>query len=276
MTSMLSTPRADAHEKDDEDDETGLPGEPHSARSSVSKALDLLEILVDNPDGEVSLSELSAQVGLPKSTVHRLVSELCHHGLAGRIGVKYCPGLKLAELSRRSQWSEHRELLTVGTPVLEWLFEQAAGNTVHLGVLRGFDVVYLEKISGAGGSRIPSRVGTRLPASCTGIGKAMLAANGYAEVLAQGRLRIPLPTLTPYSVRDPKVLIAQLREIQATGIVFDNGEAHLGVRCIAAPVIVHSRAAAAVSVSVFGPAVRIERYRACVREAARRIAHGLS
>ena len=139
--------------------------EHDTVRSSVSKALELLEILVDNPDGEVSLSELSIQVGLPKSTVHRLVTELCQHGLAGRVGVKYCPGFKLAELSARSQWSEHRELLTVATPVLEWLFEQA-GKTVNLGVLRGFDVVYLEKIAAlaAAGFRRASARGCQHPA----------------------------------------------------------------------------------------------------------------
>ena len=252
-----------------------LDREHDPVRSSVSKALELLEILVDNPNGEVSLSELAIQVGLPKSTTHRLVTELCHHSLAGRVGVKYCPGLKLAELSVRSQWSEHRELLTVSTPVLEWLFEQVNTNTVHLGVLRGFDVVYLEKISGSGGSRIPSRVGTRLPASCTGIGKALLAANGYAEMMAQGRMRGPLPRLTPYSIRDPKVLVAQLREVAATGIVYDNGEAHLNVRCVAAPVMVGNRAIAAVSVSVFGSAIKLERYAASVREAAKRIGRGL-
>lgn len=244
-------------------------------RSSVSKALELLEILVDNPDGEVSLSELSVQVGLPKSTVHRLVTELCQHGLAGRVGVKYCPGFKLAELSARSQWSEHRELLTVATPVLEWLFEQA-GKTVNLGVLRGFDVVYLEKIAGAGGSRVPSRVGARLPASCTGIGKALLAANGFADVLEQGRLRGPLPRLTPYSIRDPKVLAGQLRVAERTGVIFDNGESHVGVRCVAAPVVVRRRGVAAVSVSIFGSSTKPERYAGYVREAARRIANGIA
>lgn len=252
------------------------PADEHdTVRSSVSKALELLEILVDNPDGQVSLSELSLQVGLPKSTVHRLIAELCNHGLAGRAGVKYCPGLKLAELSARSQWSEHRELLTVATPVLEWLFEEA-GKTVNLGVLRGFDVVYLEKIAGAGGSRVPSRVGARLPASCTGIGKALLVSNGFADVLEQGRLRGPLPRMTPYSIRDPKVLVAQLRQAEKTGVIFDNEEAHVGVRCVAAPVVVRHRGIAAVSVSIFGSSTKPERYTDLVREAARRIADGIA
>lgn len=245
-----------------------------ASRSSVSKALEILEILVSDPTGEVTLSNLSERVELPKSTVHRLVTELCRHGLAGRVGVKYCPGLKLAELSSRSRWSEHRDLLSVGTPALEWLFEEAGNKTVHLGVLRGFEVVYLEKISGAGGSRIPSRVGRRLPASCTGIGKALLAANGYAEVLAHANR--PLPAMTPYSVRDPRQLAAQLRDWQESGVVFDNCEAHVGVRCVAAPIIVANRTIAAVSVSVLGTTIQLERYVPAVREAARRIAHGLA
>jgi DNA-binding IclR family transcriptional regulator len=274
VTSMLSTAHASGY---------GAPPEGHpdrspadSGRSSVDKALEILEILVDHPRGEATLSELAARVGLPKSTVHRLVTELCQHGLAGRVGVKYCPGLKLAELSVRTQWSEHRELLTIATPVLEWLFERADGTTVHLGVLRGLDVVYLEKLSGAGGSRIPSRVGARLPASCTGIGKALLAASGYADILAQSRVPAPLRALTPYSVRDPRILANPLRQIQDTGISHDNGEAHIGVHCIAAAVIVRDRPIAAVSMSVYGTATKLDRFAPWLHDAANRIARDLA
>jgi DNA-binding IclR family transcriptional regulator len=274
VTSMLSTAHASAYDALPEDHPAGSPADP--GRSSVDKALELLEILVDHPRGEATLSELAAQVGLPKSTVHRLVTELCQHGLAGRVGVKYCPGLKLAELSVRTQWSEHRELLTIATPVLEWLFEHADGTTVQLGVLRGLDVVYLEKLSGAGGSRIPSRVGARLPASCTGIGKALLAASGYADILAQRRTPAPLPALTPYSVRDPRILATQLRQAQHTGISHDNGESHIGVRCIAAPVIIRDRPIAALSISVYGTTTKLDRFTPWLHDAATRIARDLT
>jgi DNA-binding IclR family transcriptional regulator len=251
------------------------PDAPDSARSSVSKALQLLEVLVDNPSGEISLSELSLQVGLPISTVHRLVNALCQHGLAGRVGVKYCPGYKLVELRTSSQMTEHRALLTVATPVLEWLFAQC-GATVQLGVLRGFDVVCLEKFSGSGGSRIPSRVGARLPASCTGLGKALLAASGFADVVETRGMRRALPTLTPYSIRDPKVLARQLREMSRTGVIFDNDESHIGVRSIAAPVVLRNRTpAAAIAISAFGSGAMLERYAPVLLKAAKRIAYGL-
>ena len=151
MNSMAQATKREAHV---------TPEPAEAVQSSVSKALQILSVLVDNPKGEVSLSDLSAEVGLPLSTVHRLLNELCQHGLAGRVGVKYCPGFKLVELRTSSQMTEHRALLTVATPVLEWLFAQS-GATVQLGVLRGFDVVCLEKFSGSGGSRVPSRVGAR-------------------------------------------------------------------------------------------------------------------
>jgi DNA-binding IclR family transcriptional regulator len=271
---MLSTAHASAYDVLPDEHPARSSADP--GRSSVDKALELLEILVDHPRGEATLSELAAQVGLPKSTVHRLVTELCQHGLAGRVGVKYCPGLKLAELSVRTQWSEHRELLTIATPVLEWLFERVDGTTVHLGVLRGLDVVYLEKLSGARGSRIPSRVGARLPASCTGIGKALLAASGYADILAQRRVPAPLPALTPYSVRDPRILASQLRQIQDTGISHDNGEAHIGVHCMGAPIIIRDRPIAALSVSVYGTATKLDRFAPWLRDAATRIARDLT
>lgn len=269
MTSMATTVELDADE---------APGsEPIEAvQSSVSKALRILSALVDNPNGEVSLSDLSAEVGLPLSTAHRLLNELCQHGLAGRVGVKYCPGFKLVELRTSSQMTEHRPLLTVATPVLEWLFAQS-GATVQLGVLRGFDVVCLEKFSGSGGSRIPTRVGARLPASCGAMGKALLASHGFADLLESRGNRKPLPTMTPFSIRDPRVLIQQLRAMAATGVMLDDGESFIGVRSIAAPVVTRSRApVASISISVFGSGASLERFSPLVLQAARRIADGLA
>lgn len=95
-------------------------------------------------------------------------------------------------------------------------------------------------------------------------------------MLEQGRLRGPLPRLTAYSIRDPKILAAQLREAEHKGVIFDNGESHVGVRCVAAPVVVRHRGIAAVSVSVFGSSTKPERYAGYVREAARMIAHGIA
>lgn len=246
------------------------------AQSSVSKALQILSVLVEDPKGEVSLSDLSAEVGLPLSTVHRLLNELCQHGLAGRVGIKYCPGFKLVELRTSSQMTEHRALLTVATPILEWLFAQS-GATVQLGVLRGFDIVCLEKFSGSGGSRVPSRVGARLPASCSALGKALLAAHGFADLLENRGTRKPLPSLTPLSIRDPKALAQQLRGMAKTGVMLDNGESYVGVRSIAAPVIPRNRVpAASISVSVFGSGASMERFAPLVLQAARRIADGLA
>jgi DNA-binding IclR family transcriptional regulator len=270
MNSVLAT--MSGHDVDPKKGDEG----PESPRSSVSKALQVLEVLVDNPDGEVSLSELSLQTNLPRSTVHRLLNELCLHGLAGRVGLKYCPGFKLVELRTSSQMTEHRALLTVATPVLEGLFSQS-GATVQLGVLRGFDVVCLEKFSGSGGSRIPSRVGARLPASCSALGKALLAANGFGALLETRGMRRPLPSLTPYSIRDPKVLAGQLREMETTGVVMDNGESYVGVRSIAAAVVPYNRLpAASVSISAFGSGVPLERFTPLVIQAARKIAAGLA
>lgn len=245
-------------------------------QSSVSKALQILSVLVENPKGEVSLSDLSAEVGLPLSTVHRLLNELCQHGLAGRVGIKYCPGFKLVELRTSSQMTEHRALLTVATPILEWLFAQS-GATVQLGVLRGFDIVCLEKFSGSGGSRVPSRVGARLPASCSAMGKALLAAHGFADLLENRGTRKPLPSLTALSIRDPNVLAQQLRGMAKTGVMLDNGESYVGVRSVAAPVIPRNRVpAASISVSVFGSGAPMERFAPLVLQAARRIADGLA
>jgi DNA-binding IclR family transcriptional regulator len=131
-------------------------------------------------------------------------------------------------------------------PYLTELFEMTR-HTVHLAVLHGTDVIYLAKLYGHRTVGAPSRIGGRLPASCTGVGKVLLA---YDPDAAAAVLATPLPQLTPRSITDPLSLGQELSNIRRDGVASDNEESRLGVHCVAAPVLVRSgRPIAAMSVS---------------------------
>lgn len=110
----------------------------------------------------------------------------------------------------------------------------ATGASVHLAILDGTEVVYLQVLAAKQAPPMNSRRGGRLPAHVTGVGKAMLA---FADPdLVQRVLATGLPRLTPRSITTPGHLRRELAAIQASGIAYDREESNLGVLCAAAPV----------------------------------------
>ncbi len=236
--------------------------------SSVGKALSLLDALAGKAS-EMGVTELARAAGMPKSTAFRLLSILGQKGLVERRGTDYCLGRRLFELGALVSEVKPLSLRHAALPFLEDLYE-LTHETVHLGVLDGTEVLYLEKIHGHNPVQSPSRVGGRLPAHCVGLGKAMLAfsnANTLRAVVSTG-----LPPLTPYSIVYPGKLLSALKNIREQGVAFDIQEAQLGLTCIAAPVLdEHGHAIAAVSVS--GPTYRFDpkRFQRHVNDAVKKI-----
>ncbi|MDO8363124.1 MAG: IclR family transcriptional regulator C-terminal domain-containing protein, partial [Actinomycetota bacterium] len=136
---------------------------------------------------------------------------------------------------------------------------------IHLAVLEGTDVVYLERIRGHRPVNIASRVGGRLPAYCTGVGKALLAFNPEAAMKV---LAMPLASRTPYTITNHQVLAEELARIRETGIAYDHEENSIGIVCAAAPIMIDDRAIGAVSVTCSPPRRDVERYASAVKTAA--------
>jgi DNA-binding IclR family transcriptional regulator len=172
--------------------------------------------------------------------------------------------MRLFELG--SQVPRQRGLREAAAPFLADLFE-ATHETVHLAILDGVEVVYVQKLDSRGGPRVPSRVGGRLPAHCTGVGKAMLAFAPPArldEVLAAGLRR-----RAPRTVVAPGLLRQELAEIRERGVAVEHEESSVGIACVAAPVLDADRIAVA-AVSITGWANRLDpaRFAPAVRTAA--------
>jgi IclR family transcriptional regulator, acetate operon repressor len=219
-------------------------------------------------DTELTLAELTRRTGIPKPTVHRLVGELAAWQVVERTGTGIRLGMRLFELGTMAP--RQRGLRETAAPFLADLFE-ATHETVHLAVPDGVEVVYVEKIDSRRAPAVPSRVGGRMPAHCTGVGKALLAfapPGRLAEVVAAGLTR-----RTPRTVVAPGHLARDLALIAERGIAEEHEESAPGIACVAAPVLGTDGIAVA-AVSITGWATRLDTAR--LAPAVRTAALGIS
>lgn len=220
--------------------------------SSVGKALQLLDAFMTI--GPVAgVSELARAARLPKSTAFRLLTHLKSAGYVEQSGSDYCLNLRLFELGSQVEVCRPDGLRALAAPFVAELFRETA-HAAHLAVLDGPEVLYIEKIHGHSAPRVPTRVGGRMPASCTGLGKAMLPF-GHDEA-ARTIIDGGLIRRTRHSAAAPGLFANELRRIRESGVAFDREEAALGLTCVAAPIKFRGTAVAAVSVS--GPTSRLD------------------
>jgi DNA-binding IclR family transcriptional regulator len=193
-----------------------------SRNSAGGTLLDRAVLLLDcfaPGGGPYRLTELARRSGLPKTTAFRLSGELVRLGLLEREGEEYRLGGRLFELG--SLVPRRSTLRETDLPYLQDLFE-ATNETVHLGVRDQHDVVYLERIPGHGAVRLPSRIGGRLPLTCTAVGKALFAFSG--PELVEEILDAPLRRLTPHSITDPARTCTAVEQAQASGVAYEEQE----------------------------------------------------
>ena len=223
------------------------PGqEPAYPIASVDNALRLLLLFRSQP--RVRLSEASEHLGVAHSTAHRLMAMLAYHGFVRQEQESrtYVAGPALVEIG----------LATVGQldirrharPALERL-AGSLGETVHLAVLEGGNVRYLDAVESPRALRVASRTGAVLAASCTASGKALLAELPDGEVSALFAAKAALPRLTPQSITSRSRLLAELRTVRAAGCAVNVEESEEGVASVAIAVRGAQRAAAALVVS---------------------------
>ncbi|MEV0168664.1 helix-turn-helix domain-containing protein [Nonomuraea fuscirosea] len=119
-------------------------------------------------DNLLGATQIARRTSLPRSTVHRLAADLVSCGLLERHGTGIRLGLRLFELGQRVP--RRRLLRQAALPYMADLRE-ATGQTVHLAVIEGSDVVYLEILEALDSPNLPSALGGRLPAAATGAGR---------------------------------------------------------------------------------------------------------
>jgi DNA-binding IclR family transcriptional regulator len=223
---------------------------------AVSRALTLLRAFISN-EPPLSMVEISKVTELDPSTTFRMLVTLQAQGFVEQDphSGKYRPGVTCLELG--SRFLLNNDIRRKAISVMEGLRDEF-GETVHLTVLDGTEVVYLEKLAGLHPIGImSSRVGNRSPAHCTGVGKVLLAYLSDADV----RSRYPndrLARFTDKTIVHLSALRAELARVREQGYAVDQQEHEIDVMCVAAPIFDHKGIAAAISLA--GPVERIEQH----------------
>jgi DNA-binding IclR family transcriptional regulator len=220
---------------------------------AVSRALDILELFLDKP--ALSAPQITEHLGLPRTTVHELVTTLTDRGYLEAVHgapTRYRLGMRLFQLG--SQFADRLDLVREAQDSAAAV-AAACDETVHVAVLDGTNVVYIAKVDSTHPVRMVSAVGRRLPAHCTGVGKMLLSGLGDEAIDARYPRGVALTAMTPHSIVSPAKLRTALANAREEGVAYDDCESNEAVRCVAAPVRDHSgRMIAAMSISV--PTIR--------------------
>jgi DNA-binding IclR family transcriptional regulator len=221
-----------------------------SHNSSIDRTLAVFDAFTSSNTSEpLRIAQVSERTGMPKSTVHRLLAAMVAHGYVAKSGIHYRLAERTFELGSHAQVGGIRDLRAIASPYIADLFT-ATRQTIHLAVLSGVEVLYLDKMSGLGSHpHIPTRAGGRRPAHATGVGKALIAFRGGDVRFAMNG---PLPRLTAYTISNPIGMKQSISRIRDSGIAVDNEESFLGVTCIAAPVMDHCSGSAVAAISIAG------------------------
>lgn len=199
---------------------------------SINRALDIVESLAVQQSG-LSLTDIAGEVGLPKSTVYRIISTLVKRGYVDRnTDGNYKIGLKLIEAV-----SCHINSLELQTQARPYVLQIAAnlGLTSHLGVMDGDKVVYIEKMDVLSSVKMYSQIGLRTHAYCSSLGKCMLS-NYSKEELNAVMANCSFIKFTPNTIGSIEELHDEMSIVRKQGWAMDNEEYERGHRCIGAPI----------------------------------------
>lgn len=227
---------------------------PGNRLSSVSNAARLLKAFTAaNPTWGVS--DLARHAGVNKSTVHRILSTLTDEGLLEQDpdSGRYRVGLAMFDLAAAvpTQRGLHEAVLSPMTDL-----RNITGETVHVAVLDGRQVVYVERLDSPNTLRLFAEIGRRNDAHCTSTGKVLLAFS-----VPERRHRLlkdwELQAHTDHTITSIPRLVAELDAIRKAGHAVNRHESEIGVTSIAAPIRDHSGVTVA-AISTAGPSQRID------------------
>lgn len=191
----------------------------------------------------LTLEDVARCTHLPRSTAHRILDQLVRLRWLEHTSFGYSLGPRALGFGGRD--GSHGEIREAAAPLLHDL-QIRTGLVVHLAVLDGAKVFYLDKVGGRFAASIPSRVGGRAPAHSTALGKAMLAWLEPEQVDA--RIGNAISRLTNRTIGEMSTLHQELNRIrQRHGLAFERGECFPDVACVAAAIRGHEGPAASIS-----------------------------
>lgn len=221
--------------------------------NSVDRALTILELISNYKDG-LGITEISNELDLHKSTVHRLLKTLIYKGfvIQNEETKNYLISFKLYEIGQRKV--DKLDVLDLSKEHIKSLVEKV-NETVHLVVRDEYSVAYIDKVESDNTISMSSKIGSRSPMYCTSVGKVILA-NSSKEDIKNSWKRSKIVQYTENTIVDYDSFLEELKDVKSKGYALDNEEHEMGVRCIGAPIFNRfGEVEAALSVS--GPSMRM-------------------
>lgn len=218
---------------------------------SAVNTIEVFEYLAARGDQPSRLRDIGDALGIPRSSLYALLRTLTDLGWVRRdpSGTLYSIGIRALMVGTTYIDSDH--YLSAAMPWLEEL-NRELDETVHYGRLDRQDVIYLATKESSQYLRYTNRVGRRLPASATALGKAILA-DRLDRI--DDHLASPLPALTEHTITDRDKLVGALETVRERGYSTDEQENTVGLRCFG--FVVHSSRPAIDAVSCSVPIARL-------------------
>ncbi|HEX9033215.1 MAG TPA: IclR family transcriptional regulator [Streptosporangiaceae bacterium] len=222
--------------------------------SSVANAARLLREF-GRGEAQLGVSELARRLGIAKSSAHRIVHTLTKEGLLERVEETGAYRLSVTMQILGASAQATSGLHAAATAALDEL-RAITRETVHMSVLDGLEIVYVERRESPGAVRMFGRIGHRGPAHSTGSGKVLLAFLPPGEL--DRRLEgVRLVRRTPYTITGKEQLKAELARVRARGWAENVNEAQMGFASVAAP-IRNPAGEVVAALSVAGPVQRLD------------------
>ncbi|MBP7278591.1 MAG: IclR family transcriptional regulator [Sedimentibacter sp.] len=223
---------------------------------SIDRAVAILDCFSEEKK-ELKLSEISERLGLNKSTVHGIISTLKYHGFISQDEEtqKYKLGIRFVQFG--DLVINSMNIRNAAVPVIDAVCEKIE-ETVHVAMLDGLDVVWIEKRECTKSIKTSTKIGARLPAYTTADGKIIICYQNKDKI--KNYLPKRIPQYTNNTITNKSEFIKKLEEMKKNGYAIDNEEYVEGLKCVAAPIFDHD-GKVRFSLSTTGPAFRMNEER---------------
>ncbi|UJP10480.1 IclR family transcriptional regulator [Microbacterium sp. KUDC0406] len=205
---------------------------------AADQTLRILRHLARRP-APIAASALARDLGIQRSTIYHLLATLEEHGFVVHLAQDHRWGLGTSAFELAGGYARQEPLARLGRPLVAGLADRL-GESAHLAVMSGRDVLYIVEERAVRRPALVTDVGVRLPAHLTATGRAMLAALPRVQVRALYPDASSFTERTGRGPQKPSELRELLRSVRQTGVATEDGEITEGFRSVAAAVTDHA------------------------------------
>lgn len=205
---------------------------------AADQTLRILSLLA-RQRGPIAASSIATQLHVPRSSVYHLLATLEEHGFVVHLRAERRWGLGAAAFELAGGYARQQPLARIGRPLIAALADRT-GESAHLAVMTGRDVLYIVEERAPRRPALVTDVGVRLPAHLTATGRAMLAALPREQVRALYPDAASFADRTGRGPARPGELREVLRGVRADGFATEDGEVTLGLRSVGVAVRDHA------------------------------------